>query len=170
MQRERYPGEATGLRNFLTGLLPVAERELGPDSLLLYAIRRALRSGSLADLRRARRMFNLLPRERKRALSRGFVAARRDPRDADPLADRGPWIIFGGGPPVGRRTSPRIGIAESPTGAAEGLLVLVRPGTLPSVAAGALRRIAQLIEDDRRLLSDRFWFGHSRDAGSDTGA
>jgi hypothetical protein len=170
MQRERYPGEAAGLRNFLAGLLPVAERELGPDSLLLHAIRRALKSGALADLRRARQMFNLLPRERKRALSSGLVAARREPRDADPVTDRGPWITFDGGNPTDRGTRPRIGIGESTVGTTGGLLVLVRPGTLPSFAAGALRRIARLIEDDRRLLSDRFWFGRSRDAGGDTGA
>ena len=44
--------------------------------------------------------------------------------------------------------------------------VLVRPGTLPSAAARALREIAALIEDDRRLLSTRFWSGTVSD-GSD---
>ncbi len=171
MQRERYPGEAAGLRNFLAGLLPVAERELGPDSLLLHAIRRALKSGSLADLRRARRMFNLLPRDRKRAVSRGLLSGGRGSRDADPAAGRGPWITFDGSACGQRGSPPRIGLGDGPGFASpDGLLVLVRPGTLPSVAAGTLRRIARLIEDDRRLLSDRFWFGRGRDAGGDAGS
>lgn len=167
MQRERYPGEAAGLRNFLAGLLPVVERELGPDSLLLHAVRRALRSGSLADLRRARQMFNLLPRERKRAVSSALVAAGREPRGPDPAAGRGPWIAFDGVGSREARVTPVVGSAEEGLGPEHGLRVLVRPGTLPSVAAGALRRIAHLIEGDRRRLSDRFWFGRGRDAGGE---
>mgnify|MGYP001627231256 CR=1 FL=1 len=167
MQRERYPGEAAGLRNFLAGLLPVVQRELGSDSLLLHACRRALRSGSLADLRRARQMFNLLPRERKRALSSGLVRAGREARGGDPAVDRGPWIPVEGGVCSGSRSRPRVGLGEPGSGVGEGLRVLIRPGTLPSVAAGTLRRIAHLIEGDRRLLSERFWFGRSRDAGGE---
>ena len=34
---------------------------------------------------------------------------------------------------------------------------MVSPGTLPSAAASDLRRIAGLIERDRRLLSGRYW-------------
>jgi hypothetical protein len=168
MQRERYPGEAAGLRNFLAGLLPVVERELGGHSLLVHAVRRALRTGSLADLRRARQMFNLLPRERKRALSRGLVQGGRAPSGSDPSAGRGPWIAFDGGASPDPRTPPTIGLAEPRGfGPEHGLRVLIRPGMLPSVAAGTLRRIALLIEGDRRLLSDRFWFGHGRDAGGE---
>jgi hypothetical protein len=37
------------------------------------------------------------------------------------------------------------------------LRVTIEPGTLPSVAADGLRRIATMIETDRRLLSPRFW-------------
>ncbi len=35
--------------------------------------------------------------------------------------------------------------------------VLVSPGTLPQTAAAGLRRIADMIEGDRRLLSERHW-------------
>lgn len=167
MQRERYPGEATGLRSFLIGLQPIVARELGPDCLLLHAIRRALRTGSLADLRRARQMFNLLPREQKRRVSRGMVAAQRGPDRPSVDGPPGPWVAFDGGASADRRVAPSIGLAEAGDGPARGLRVLIRPGTLPSVAAGTLRRIAELIEADRRLLSARFWRGADRDAGGE---
>jgi hypothetical protein len=35
--------------------------------------------------------------------------------------------------------------------------VLIRPGTLPRTAAGALRAVAARIEGERRLLSPRYW-------------
>ncbi len=165
MQRERYPGETAGLRNFLAGLLPVVERELGRDSLLLHAVRRALKTGSLADLRRARQMFNLLPRERRRAISAALVARGQKAGESDPAAGRGPWIAFEGAASSDPRLRPTVGLCETGPGPEHGLRVLIRPGTLPSVAAGALRRIAYLIEGDRRLLSERFWFGCGRDAG-----
>ena len=41
------------------------------------------------------------------------------------------------------------------------LRVLVSPGTLPQTAAEGLRRIAAMIEHDRRLLSQRHW-DHNR--------
>lgn len=169
MQRERYPGETAGLRNFLAGLQPIVERELGPGSLLHHAIRRALRTGSLADLRRARQMFNLLPRERRRAISDALVAAGREARRSDATSgEGGPWIVFDGGGSADTRVAPAIGLARSPEPPPHGLRVLIRPGTLPSVAADTLRRIAHTIERDRRLLSGRFWFGE-RDAGSEGG-
>lgn len=167
MQRERYPGEATGLRSFLIGLQPIVARELGPDCLLLHAIRRALRTGSLADLRRARQMFNLLPREHKRRLSSGMVAAGRAHDRSSSGEPSGPWVSFDGAASADRRVSPAIGLAEAVDGPEHGLRVLIRPGTLPSVAAGTLRRIAELIEADRRLLSARFWLGADRDAGGE---
>jgi len=40
---------------------------------------------------------------------------------------------------------------------ASGVRVMVSPGTLPTTAAGDLRRIADMIENDRRLLSERYW-------------
>lgn len=167
MQRERYPGEATGLRRFLSGLQPIVERELGTQSLLLHAIRRALRTGSLADLRRARQMFNLLPREHKRALSSGIVEAGRGTGEEAGRSPSGPWIAFDGGASRDPRTPPVIGLAETGGGPEHGIRVLVRPGTLPSVAASALRRIALVIEGDRRLLSERFWLGANRDASGE---
>jgi hypothetical protein len=167
MQRERYPGEATGLRSFLIGLQPIVAREFGSDCLLLHAIRRALRTGALADLRRARQMFNLLPRERKRAVSSGIVAAERAPDRPPPGGRPGPWVTFDGGASADGRVAPAIGLAEAVDGPEHGLRVLVRPGTLPSVAAGTLRRIAELIEADRRLLSARFWLGAERDVGGE---
>lgn len=165
MQRERYPGEAAGLRNFLAGLFPVVARELGSSSLLYHAIRRALQTGSLADLRRARQMFNLLPRDRRRALSGALIADGGD----DPASGRcprasGPWVVFEGAASGDPRTPPSVRLDHRGGGPAGELEVFVRPGTLPSVAARTLRRIAQLIERDRRLLSGRFWLG---DRGSE---
>lgn len=74
MERERYPGERGVLRLFLTELRPGVEHELGADSLLLHAIRKALRSGGLDELRRARRHFNALPRDQRQRLSAAVVA------------------------------------------------------------------------------------------------
>ncbi len=158
MQRERYPGEAAGLRNFLSGLLPVVARELGPSSLLYHAIRRALHTGSLADLRRARQMFNLLPRDRRRALSGALVAGTNDePGSGRPSRTGGPWVVFQDSSNANPRLPPSVRLDPSGGMPADGLAVVVQPGTLPSVAARTLRRIARLIERDRRLLSRRFW-------------
>ncbi len=74
MARERYPGERRGLSLFLEDLRPAAARLCGPDSLLLHAIRRALRSCDLDHLRHARTIFNHLPREQRHELSAACVA------------------------------------------------------------------------------------------------
>ncbi|MDX6751495.1 hypothetical protein SH611_16940 [Geminicoccaceae bacterium 1502E] len=87
MERERYPGERSGLRLFLIELRPGVEHQLGADSLLLHAIRRALRIGGLAELRQARRLFNALPREQRQSLSLGVVA-RMAERDGVPRSRR----------------------------------------------------------------------------------
>ena len=55
-------------------------------------------------------------------------------------------------PPV--RVEYRHELAASPPAPVR---VTVEPGTLPSVAADTLRRMAAMIEADRRLLSSRFW-------------
>lgn len=183
MRRERYPGEQRGLGSFVSELLPLVERELGPDSLLLHAVRRALCTGDLADLRRARQMFNLLPRERKRALSAGIVARSRSRSTAArPQPDRGSllesysrrepasFVCFEARESIGRPTPPAVGIRHELLDDAS-LRVLVRPGTLPSAVADRLRRIADLIEKDRRLLSERFWRGAPcADSGDDASA
>lgn len=85
MEDERYPGESTGLRLFLEELSPVVASELGPDSLLHHAVRRALASHRLAHLRHARRLFNHLPRPVKQRLSMALLARAEDRRTA-PLA------------------------------------------------------------------------------------
>ena len=51
MAREHYPGERRGLSLFLEDLRPAVTRVCGPDSLLLHAIRRALRNGDLDHFR-----------------------------------------------------------------------------------------------------------------------
>lgn len=164
MEEERYPGERRGLTLFLGDLLPVAERELGPDSLLAHSARRALRHTALRYLRHARQIFNTLPREIRSRLTRGIVAgagptpARHELLEAYSQRDPTPFVCFEarhapeGQPPMSVAIRHEL-IESSP------VLVLVHPGTLPSGAATALRGIADMIEGDRRLLSDRFWRG-----------
>jgi hypothetical protein len=83
MEEERYPGESTGLRLFLESLSPIVASELGPDSLLHHAIRRALVTHRLAHLRHARRLFNALPRPLKLRLSTALLDRRtHKPRHA----------------------------------------------------------------------------------------
>lgn len=83
MEEERYPGESTGLRLFLEELSPIVATELGPDSLLHHAIRRALATHRLAHLRHARRLFNQLPRALKLRLSAALLdRPGREPRHA----------------------------------------------------------------------------------------
>jgi hypothetical protein len=163
MARERYPGERRGLSLFLEDLRPAVAGICGPDSLLAHAIRRALRSGDLDHLRHARGIFNHLPREQRHALSSACVAGTDTAKPAahellERYSNREPeaFVSF-----ESRSASP-----ESPPAMislahellpATALRVMVSPGTLPSAAADGLRRIAGLIESDRRLLSDRYW-------------
>ena len=163
MARERYPGERRGLSLFLEELRPAAARVCGADSLLLHAIRRALRSCDLEHLRHARSIFNHLPRAQRRELSSACVAptdAARPP--AHELLERysnrepAPFVSFEskGAPSPSRPTEVMLTHELLPASA---LRVMVSPGTLPSAAADDLRRIAGLIESDRRLLSERYW-------------
>ncbi|WP_027132841.1 hypothetical protein [Geminicoccus roseus] len=164
MQRERYPGEQRGLTLFLAELQPVVELVLGEDHLLWHAIRRALQLGTLDALRHARQLFNNQPREIKQLLSLGMVEERPaegPSRDEllDSYATREPeeYVSFDlastseGDEPVVRLRHELVDIPA--------VRVMVRPGTLPSSAAARLRAIADLIERDRRLLSQRFWAG-----------
>ncbi|SNB62076.1 hypothetical protein SAMN07250955_10329 [Arboricoccus pini] len=75
---ERYWGEQTCLRSFLTDLLPVVESRLGPSALLYHAVKRGLRRGDLEAMRTARRMFNHLSRPQRQALSAGIVDRSRE--------------------------------------------------------------------------------------------
>jgi hypothetical protein len=163
MARERYPGESRGLRLFLNEIRVPVEHELGRDALLLHAIRRALRSTSLDELRRARRLFNRLPSAAKQAIARGLVerqAAAEIDRDrlleTYSTREAAPFVCFEGGM-AGRRS-------ERPTVAMRHellerrpLRVMVEPGSLPTSVARQLRVIADLIESNRRLLSHHHW-------------
>lgn len=162
MEKERYPGEQVGLRLFLDGLRPVVEQQLGKSTLLHHQIRKALRTGQLVDLRRARQMFNLLPRDQKREISAAIVAAADAPRvqAAKPAPDSvGPWVAFETDAQPHPTLPPAIRLDQRREASDSAVRVLVRPGTLPSVTAHTLRRIADTIEQDRRLLSKRFWLG-----------
>lgn len=162
MTQERYPGEQHGLGLFLEELQPVVIRELGRDSLLHHAIRRALATGRLAHLRHARGLFNTLSRELRQTLQAGIVAtpepAPRRERLLDTYGRREPQPFIAIDSEIGRDASP-----EPQIGLRHELLddvavrVLIRPGSLPSGVAGRLREIADLIDHDRRLLSARFW-------------
>lgn len=158
MQRERYPGEQRGLRLFLEELAPVARDRLGPNSLLHHAIKRALRHATLERLRHARRLFNALPRPTRQDLQAGIVgrpeaSPRRDALLQDLRAhEPRPFVCFEGDGAGVTRAGLRHELAEDVP-----LRVLVRPDTLPSAAARALRDLADTIEDDRRLLSSRHW-------------
>jgi hypothetical protein len=165
MARERYPGERRGLSLFLEDLRPAVAKLCGPDSLLLHAIRRALHSADLDHLRHARTIFNHLPREQRHELSAACVA-KADPASppAHELLERYsnrepvPFVSFErpGAPSPSRTTEVSLTHELLP---ASTVRVMVSPGTLPSTAADDLRRIAGLIESDRRLLSARYWQG-----------
>jgi hypothetical protein len=168
MARERYPGERRGLSLFLEDLLPIAEGALGRDAILIHAIRRALRSGDLDHLRHARTIFNHLPRERRHELSAAVVAqsgaAAAPPRD-ELLARYGrrtpaPFVSFESGPKGQDPASVSLTHELLPPCPVR---VIVTPGTLPRTAADHLRRIAGMIEQDRRLLSERYW--HQQETG-----
>ena len=163
MARERYPGERRGLSLFLEDLRPAAARLCGVDSILLYAIRRALRSGDLDHLRHARTIFNHLPRAQRGQLSTACVARGQERRPAThELLERysqrapEPFVSFEspGQAALGRPATVTLTHELLP---ASPVRVMVSPGTLPRAAADDLRRIANQIEGDRRVLSERYW-------------
>lgn len=163
MMQERYPGERRGLGSFLDDLQPEVARRLGEDSLLYHAIRRALHSRDLAHLRHARTLFNRLPREQRQELW-GAVVARSSsggpPKDEllERYAKRptAAFVTFEVVPGSGERHDTSMALTHEllPSTAVR---VMVSPGTLPRTAADGLRRIASMIEQDRRLLSERHW-------------
>jgi hypothetical protein len=163
MEGERYVGERRALRHFLQELRPLAMAALGEDAVLCYRIDRALRSGDLAALRKAREIFHNQPEDLKRRLMRGIFEAPAGRPSKSRLLDRytqrepEPFVRFDAYPAA---TTDDIGLSveldhelcdDVP------VRVLISPGTLPSSAAQALRQIAAWIERDRRLLSARHW-------------
>ena len=162
MARERYPGERRGLSLFLEDLRPAVAEACGTDSLMAHAIRRALRTGDLHHLRHARSLFNHLPREQRYALSAACVMAvdrGKLPAHALHEGDPEPSAYVAFEQPDAEHNDVALTREERTAGA---MLVMVRPGTRPGAAADGLRRIAGLIEDDRRLLSDRYWRDRGR--------
>ncbi len=163
MARERYPGERRGLGLFLDDLRPAATRICGAESILAYAIRRALRSNDLDHLRHARRIFNHLPREQRRELSAACVTRRPTGQPAaHDLLERysrqepAAFVSFeSAGDSVPNRPA-SVALTHELLPATP-VRVMVSPGTLPHTAAGDLRRIAAMIERDRRLLSPLYW-------------
>jgi hypothetical protein len=166
MATERYPGERRGLSLFLEDLLPAVEGVCGRHALLFHAIRRGLATGDLDYLRHARAIFNHLPREHRQLLAGAVVAGSRgvpeppahELLEAYSQRDPAPFVSF----EAGRRGD----VPASVTLTHELLppspvRVMVSPGTLPRTAADSLRRIAVMIEQDRRLLSDRYWRGEA---------
>ena len=163
MTKERYPGERRGLSLFLQDLLSPVERQCGQRSILLHAIRRALRSGDLHHLRHARKIFNHLSREQRGRLTAAIVAhggsatpASHELLDAYSRRQPASFVSFEsasdapGEKPASATLTHEL-LPPSP------VRVMVSPGTLPSTAANSLRHIAGMIESDRRLLSERYW-------------
>jgi hypothetical protein len=165
MDGERYVGERRALRHFLQELSPLVVAALGADSVLRYRIERALQSGDLAALRKAREIFHNQPEGLKRRLMRGiFEAPDQRPTKSGLLKrydmrEPEPFVRFDAYPAA---SSEEIGLSvELDHELAEDVpvRVLISPGTLPGSAADALRQIAAWIERDRRLLSARHWHG-----------
>jgi hypothetical protein len=176
MDGERYVGERRALRHFLQELLPLVIAALGEDAVLRYRIDRALQSGDLGALRKAREIFHNQPEDLKRRLMRGIFAAPAARPTKSHLLERytqrepEPFVRFDAYPAA---TTEDIGLSveldhelcdDVP------VRVLISPGTLPSSAAQALRQIAAWIERDRRLLSARHWQGvaQARDPHEDS--
>lgn len=161
MARERYPGEQRGLTLFLADLLPAVQDECGTDSLLFHAIRRGLRSGDLDHLRHARKLFNHLPRDVRRALSATIVVRSRRttqtvPREHDEACAARTPVPSASFEPSAKDAEAVVQFTHEPL-PPHRVRVTVTPGLLPHTAAESLRRIADMIEQDRRLLSKRYW-------------
>ena len=162
MSGERYVGERRALRHFLEELRPLVVGALGDNSVLRYRIDRALQTGDLDALRRAREIFHNQPDDLKRALMRGIFERPAAPaRDRMPeryaLREPEPFVRFDAYPAANAEDLGLSVALDHELGDDVPLRVMVSPGTLPSSAAGALREIANWIERDRRLLSSRHW-------------
>jgi hypothetical protein len=175
---ERYVGERRALQHFLSELQPLVIDLLGRDSVLWHRIDRSLKIGDLDALRRARETFHNQPDDLKRRLMRGIFEGPAGVGEQRPL---GPELI---NPDMGdpAMVAPGIGgkaavirfdavpaacddeielaaslQVDAEIDSASPVRVLIRPGTLPGSAATALRRVADWIERDRRMLSRRRW-------------
>lgn len=169
MASEDFTGERQGLVTFLEELQPALAQFVGRDSLLHHALRRALASGDLGHLRHVRALLNHLPREQRQGLAATALAR---PSTTTPLRHE-LLARYGRRPPAGfvsfelaagsgkgQGDDTTVGFTHELLPHSD-LRVLVSPGTLPQTAAEGLRRIAAMIEQDRRLLSQRHW-DHNR--------
>lgn len=142
----------------------------GQNSLLYHRLLRAYHAAEQEQMHDALRLYRLQPED-----ARGLICAAMPPaeheettpprvngrRGHDPKAD-GHYLAFDvdgeGENAVVRRT--RLGVEPD-----RALRVLIRPGTLPSTAARSLRRIAERIERDRTVLSERTWRKDEQELG-----
>ena len=164
MARERYPGERRGLSLFLEDLRPAAARLCGRG--LAPAARDPPRPAQRRPRPSAPRAHDLQP-SAARAAPRAVRGVRRpDGRGQARRRTSCSSATATASPPRSSRS--RAQARRSPSRPTEvslthellpasALRVMVSPGTLPSAAADDLRRIAGLIESDRRLLSERYW-------------
>jgi len=164
MAGERYVGERRALRHFLEELRPLVSAALGDDSVMGYRIDRALQSGDLPALRRAREVFHNQPDALKRSLMRGIFEGPAAPAkgrvpERYALQEPEPFVRFDAYPAANAEDLGLSVALDHELGDDVPLRVMVSPGTLPSSAAQALREIANWIERDRRLLSSRHWRG-----------
>lgn len=170
MVTEDFPAERQALSLFLDELRSVAAELLGEASLVHRAICRALRTGDLGQMRHARHLANNLPGEQRAAVARAMAAragSSAPPRHEllERYCRRSParFVSFELAPSSGATDDATVSFTHEllPHSAVR---VLVSPGTLPQTAADGLRRIASMIERDRRLLSERHWDRQDADA------
>ncbi len=161
-EEERYPGERRVLALFLRDLQPAVERELGEGSLLYGAIQRALREPRLRYLRHARALFNHLPRAVRRRLSQHLLT-RRDRSEPEAAASRPPAVPMRVRFEAQERQDGLAvrGLEPEQEADASDIRVLIRADVLPGTAARRLRELAEWLEQDRRLLSRRFWLDNA---------
>ncbi|MCB1972290.1 MAG: hypothetical protein H6851_15660 [Geminicoccaceae bacterium] len=177
MDQERYEGEGRGLGCFLEDIAQGVEEQLGRQSILYHALRRALSRRDLKSLRHARDLFNALPRPQRQLLSLSGVVRSVETGDAPEQSAMGDLppaatvICFRtSGDALYNHRNPPIEV-ETADGEEPGMRVLIKADTLPKEAACRLREIADMIETDRKLLSTRYWRGTSTGSKSsdDTG-
>lgn len=153
-EEERYEGERRGLRSFLGDIGPAVELRLGHRSMLAHAISRALRSDALAHYRHAREIFNRLPRNERLALSKAMMVTPTEGVPQGKDAHNTMALCIESAHPTDAGEAWRVELRDGGIDLAT-VQVRVRLGTLPSTAARSLREIADLIEENRSILSNR---------------